>query len=153
MVSSSITRLLMYCHFNILFHTEIKCGWGVTYITNIPSKSIPEMGLSVYVCTHRGQCGHLFGFQKRRLKMERSETYAHAKFPDSPGKVFFSGKASEGRVCNALALCVYSLSPPQVSIHDLKICKTNPSGLLCDWVGWKVRKWQSWKCWKGCWKK
>lgn len=49
------------------------------------------------------------------------------------GKVF-SVKASEGGVCSALALHtpVYSLSTPQVSIHYLKICKANPTGLFHD---------------------
>lgn len=43
---------------------------------------------------------------------------------------FFLVKASEGKVCGALTLCVYRLSGPQVSIHYLQICKANLSGLF-----------------------
>lgn len=74
--------------------------------------------------------------------MRRSETYAHAKPQDSAGKscFFFSVK---GGVCSALALSVYRLSAPQVSIHYLKICSANPSGLFRNRAGGKVCNWQT----------
>lgn len=104
--------------------------------------------------THRGQCGHLVWLQKKKEEGWRCRGVKHTPMQSltiQRGKVF-SVQASEGGVCSVLALCVYSLSAPQVSIHYLKTCIANPSGLFCDWAGPKVRNWQSWNCWRGCWK-